>query len=424
MPVLSKYPVIRPDQDPNFYDHFQGDLLLPDDDLLAYRLNGDLRAYEAIDDDPYIGRLVAERRESPFRKEWTIVPASQKSADLLAAELCRQAVGRFDFDDVCGKLNHAIFTGRSIAEIEWEEVDLELRPKKNIIRRSCLIPKSVNPRDAARLVFILPSTFDIKIQYVKGFEARQLTIANPVYGEPLPINSVIIYSYGSMTGNPYGCGIYRRLYWLNEFKKQVLRLGLPALEAKALPYVTFDETISESDLNKAKESVGKFYKLGWMSLPSGIQLAFLERFHTGRLQSIKEFLEWFDAQAATCIVGQTLTSKTTDTAKRGDTRVHYQVGEDRAKSDADLISSALRTFLFSPLTQLNIPGAQPPNLYRNFEKEPDLEALSQIDERLYGMGFRRTLESVHQIYGEGFEEFTPPQPVGGELPTKKVPKKA
>jgi phage gp29-like protein len=406
MPPAVSESIIRPEQSPDWYSQSRGDLLLPEDNLLEYRLNGDLRIYETIDDDPYLGRLVDERRESPFRKDWRVEAASQKPVDLLAAELVRQVVKRFDFDDACGKLNHAIFTGRAIAEIEWEETRLELKPKKSIIKRTCLIPKDICARDASRLIFAL-STPNPTSQFVKGFEARQLTMRQPSMGEPLPVNSVIIHSHGSMTGNPYGKGIYQRLYWLNQFKRQVLKLGLPALEAKALPYITFDGSIGDEDLKKAKDAVAQFYKLGWMALPEGVKLNFLERFHTGRLESIRQFLEWFDAQAATAIVGQTLTSKTADSADRGNTQIHYQVGEDRAKSDADLLSSTLRTFLFVPLTQLNIPGATAPSLYRNFEQPIDLLKQSEVDRNLAQIGYKRSIDSVKEIYGDGFEESEP-----------------
>jgi len=45
------------------------------------------------------------------------------------------------------------------------------------------------------------------------------------------------------------------------------------------------------------------------------------------------------------------------------------------------------------------------------EPDPDLLVQSQIDEKLYAMGYRRTKESVGEVYGDGYEEKSVPPPL-------------
>lgn len=404
-PAPPRSPVINWSDDPNWWGWLSaGDRLLSEDTLLQYRLNDDLRVYEEIEDDAYLGRLCEERRESPFRKPWLVEPASQKPIDLLAAEIIRQLLKQINFDKVCSNLNQAIFCGRSIVEmVGWREQELELKPKKNIVRRTVLLPTEVMMRDPARLVFALAED-DGRSQFYEGFQARQLTRSNPCEGEPLPLNCVIIHSHGSRVGNPYGKGVYRRLYWLATFKKQVLKIGIPALESKALPYLTYTGQATEEEIGKAKKAIADFYRIGWMAIPDSIVVSFLERFHQGRIDSIKSFLEWFDMQCATSIVGQTLTSKHQDSAGRGDSKVHYQVGEDRAKIDADMLSESLRKMLCEPIVRLNLAGAKAPTIYRDFTPPRNLLEQAEIDTKLHSIGYKRSSDSVKEIYGEGYEE--------------------
>jgi hypothetical protein len=109
-------------------------------------------------------------------------------------------------------------------------------------------------------------------------------------------------------------------------------------------------------------------------------------------------------QCATSIVGQTLTSKHQDSAGRGDSKVHYQVGEDRAKADADMLSENLRKMLCEPIARLNLPGAKAPNIYRDFTPPRNLLEQSTIDSNLYSIGYRRSPDSIKEIYGEGYEQ--------------------
>lgn len=405
MPQLSRHlqsQIVRSESDPSFRLWTPGGLLQPEDDLLYYKLGNELKQYEEIEADPILGRLCEERRESPSLREVKVYSGGPSDRDELAAEIVRKAIDRIDFDHVCSSLNHAIFTGRSFAELIWGTAKLTLDIEESDIDRECYIPIKVEPKDPARLIFGKAED-DRKTQHHMGFEVRQTTIGSFVQGEPLPLRKVIVHSYGSLIGNPYGLGLHRRLYWLNNFKKEVLKLGLINSDGRPIPSITYSATATPEEIRDAEEMLKDFYKNSWMLLPDVFKVSFATSFVQGQVDSLRSFLTWFDTQASMSVLGATLTSQTDSTATRGDSSVHFKVTEARAKSDSDLLSESLKEYFVKPIVELNVPEAALPSVYRDFSAQVDKKKEAEVDRILFDMGIRPTEQRVHDIFGEHYD---------------------
>lgn len=426
MPQLSRdlqQQVVKSERDPNFRLWDVSGVLIPEDNLLLYKLNNDFRIYEAIEDDAIFGRLCEERRESPSLREVKVYAGGGKADDELAAEIVRKTIDRIDFDHLCSSLNHAIFTGRSFAEMIWGSADLPLHIEDSDIDRECYVPVKVESKDPARLIFGKAGD-DRKLQHHMGFEVRQTTLDAYTQGVALPIRKVIVHSYGSLISNPYGRGVYRRLYWLNNFKKEVLKLGLINSDGRPIPVLTYDKTATPAEIRDAERMLEDFYKNSWMLLPESFRSSFATSFVQGQVASLRDFLTWFDTQASMSILGATLTSQTDNSATRGDSSVHYKVTESRAKSDSDLLSESLKKYFVKPIVELNCPGAALPGVFRDFTPPIDKKKEAEVDRLLFDIGYRPTQERIDSIYGEGYEPIaspTPPPEDTSDRPTTDSP---
>lgn len=212
---------IRADQDPRYF--LFGDVLQSEDYLLAEQLGGDIKRYEEVATDPHIAAVLQKRAMAIVARDWRIKPADDSESSIAAAELVKSAVDGFNFDELCVHLQrNAQLLGNSEAEHIWEEREVQI----NGNAKNFYLPKEVRGKDTSRFAFVVPpkdKKLDPQVQYVKGYELRQLTRSFPVSGERLPINKVIHHSYGSTTGNPNGKGVGGVLWWMKRFKTELTK---------------------------------------------------------------------------------------------------------------------------------------------------------------------------------------------------------
>ncbi|MCL2872903.1 MAG: DUF935 domain-containing protein [Betaproteobacteria bacterium] len=80
------------------------------------------------------------------------------------------------------------------------------------------------------------------------------------------------------------------------------------------------------------------------------------------------------------------------------------------------LSATLNKTLVRWITEFNVPGAQPPKVWRKVEAGEDLDKRAVRDKTLYDMGYKLNLETVLGTYGAGYEEVAPPAPAPGNKP--------
>jgi phage gp29-like protein len=410
MPIskLLRDEIIKAEDSPT-YDLFAGDLLLPEDQLLYYRLANNVRRYTSLEDDPHISAVMDKRRMAVVAREWRVDPAGEKPADKAAAEMCTEVFKGFNFDEACSNLLNALLLGRFMSEIMWSDGETG--------GKAAIVVKEINGKDPSRLVFGVPDD-ETKTQHIKGFQANMLSRYSPWLGEPLPLNKIIIHTYGSKIGNPYGYGLGSKLYWMQKFKKECLKFWMVFLDKFSQP--TPVGYYSEGQDKRELEGFLKRISRGvWAALPEGYRIDFMQVQSAGTLNSYESFADWCDGQISKAVLGETLSTQAQAVGgSNAATQTHNDVRKEVCKADSDLLSETLRAMLLRPLVQFNMPGAKVPNVYRVFEELEDLNGRVVRDKTLFDIGYRLKPAKVLEIYGEGYEDIqeeTPDAPAFAEV---------
>lgn len=391
-----KLEIVRADSDP-LYNIFSGQTLLSEDYLLAIDLSNDLKRYEELELDPHVASVLQKRKMAVTAHEWRVDAAdSSDEASVEAADLVRSLLNLFNFDELSQHMLNAILLGYTVAEIMWASDELG---KFGKIDR----PVEVRGKDSSRFMFARPNEKeDPRYQYINGYELRQFTRNNRYQGEPLPINKMVVHSFGSKIGNPNGIGVGNRLWWMVRFKKEITKFWLIFLDrfAQPTPIGHYPAGGSKAELEAFLRSISQG---SWAALPEGYKVELLEAQRSGTVSTYEGFQNWCDSQISKAVLGETLTTTPQDTGGSfAATSVHNDVRVELSKADADLLSYSLNKYLIEPIIRVNRPGVKPPTVWRVFEEQVDLSQRASRDYQLFQMGFRLTIEKLTEIYGDGY----------------------
>lgn len=384
---------------------FFGQPLRPSDEVLT-RHAGGFRAYKVFSNVKRDGRVHAalqKRRRAVIARNWNVEPGGERPIDKQAAEFVTWALKQAKFDKLTGQMHDAIPMGFSVVELVWET----RRDPAGALRT---IPVRSWKRDQNRFVFTVDG------------EPRLLTPDQPLNGVELPARKFVITRHGEEdTDDYYGIGLCSLLFWPVLFKRQNVtfwsifndKYGSPTAYAKHAPGAAEQEKQDLLDLLRglAQDSaivVPKDWELGFLEKAAG----------AGGGTSYKDFVRFCGDEISEIVNGETLTTNIGDSGSRSAAEVHDGVRVEVSKSDADLICETIDETVIRWLVDMNMPGAAYPTVTRDFSVPEDLDKRSQVDERLSKLGFKRTMESVTEIYGDGFEQAEPPAPptMPGALP--------
>lgn len=368
------------DKDP---DVTIAELLEPRDKLLKEQAGGDYAVYEALLLDDKIASCYQQRRLAVLALDWVVVePGDEENPatpqELEAAAWVRAECDRINLDELTDKLLFATHYGFAVAEavyFQGEDGLIHVTPKVRKQKRFGFGP---------------------------ALELKLKTTDNPE-GEVVPPEKfVVVRSGGDSDDDPYGLGLAAQLYWPAIIKKQDAKFWMNFLESFATPAAKGTYPANATDDEKAMllEAIAALRGNAGITVPEGTMVELLEASRNGSADYTALYDRLNDA-IAQVILGQTMTSA--DGSSRSQAQVHLDVRDELIKADADLVCNALSHQLFARLVWWNFgPDVRPPLLWRRSEEETDLDLQSQIDERLYGMGWQRTPESVADMYGEGF----------------------
>lgn len=363
------------------------------DDILARRGGGDgLRIYQDLARDGHAGSVLRKRRQAVIAREWTVTPASEAPADELAAQLLRAALKRIRFDRACQGLLTSVLTGYAVAEVMWEAAELTL---EDGTRRSWIVPADIRVRNPRRFVF----DRDLKL--------RLLTWDAPTDGIPVPDRKFLLLRFWAEENeDPYGRGLGHDLFWPVFFKRNAIALWNALIEKFGLPFVyaEYPAGTPQGDRQQLSQQLQDLARGAGLVVPQGTLIKFLEAgvggSATGRMHG--DLVDAMDAEISKIVLGETLTTEMGSVGSRAASETHDGVRGELADQDADLLSAELNNTLLAWITEFNLPGAQPPSIDRAASEQPDLKARSELDERLFKVGFEPTEDYIAETYGPGY----------------------
>jgi phage gp29-like protein len=347
----------------------------PRDDAMIEH-GGQYRAYDVyqrIQRDPHVYAVLQKRISAVICREWEVEPASESRKDKKAADLVTDFLENLasyskgedpnetfvsvagGFDNVCGDLMHAIFYGMSFAEVMWDQ------------GAKGIYPREIKACDVRRFGFVGDD---------KGTRLRLLTPYDPYNGEPLPPKKIIYhrFSVGNLHPDPYGVGLAVQLFYPQYFKRNAVKFWLIFADKWATPTAVgkygVDTTESEKDeLLNLLESIATDSGL---VIPQSMTVEFLEAQRSSTVSTYESLINFCNNEISKAVLGET---GTTDQSSGGGSRARDQIGNEVrleiAKTDADMLSMTLNRTLCRWITELNVPGANPPKIWRKYPELDD-----------------------------------------------------
>jgi len=375
-----------------------GGILRPEDSTLASQGGTDgIRIYDELENDPTAFAALQKRKMAVVARPWQVNPASEAPLDKRAADVVRAQLEAFNFDEACAQLLDALLKGYAVSEIMWEMVGSEV------------VLKEMIPRNQRRF------TFD------ENAKLRHLTFADMLRGEELPDRKFVVHSCGSKDGNPFGLGIGTRLFWPVFFKRQSMGFWLVFADKFGSPTIVgeYPPGTSAAERNDFIEVLGGVSQDAVMTIPQGMVVRLLEAARTGGMDGYEMLMRWLDEMILQAILGESNSSRESGGALAAASLIRNEVRMELTRADADLLSSTINKSLVRWITEFNVPGAQPPKVWRKVEAGEDLDARAVRDKTLFDMGYKLDHETVLATYGAGYEAVQAPPQTPAPAPENK-----
>jgi len=406
-----------------YYGGRKGDALIQSEDpVLKVEARNNLRVYRDLERDPKVYAVLRKRYDMTVATETMILPGlkrgstrkrDQKMADMLKAHI--EAMGVVietdsafaraqlpgDFDSLCYGLLDAILMGYAVAEIIWD-------------------------RDGAE---VYPATVKVRPQQFFRFDddlrLRFMIDRSEAMGKTLPGRKMLAYTYGSFN-DPYGLGVGNRLYWPVWFKRQDMTFWLRFVDKYGGPtamgkYPAGTPKTGENSIQTLLSAAAAVQSESAVAIPDKMDLELLQTITTAAQQGFAQLFDTLDSQIAQAVLGVNLTSEVKGQASRAATQTHATEQKSVGRSDAQGLMNYLTSTLSRWDTDFNMGIEEPaPRFHKAFVDVDMLLAMATMDQMIsQASGFRRTLESTNQIYGQGSEAFEKnpnvqkPNPTGG-----------
>lgn len=370
-----------------------GGLIQPRDDTLLTRGGGrGLWIYDDIERDAHAYAVLQKRKLAVIARDWQVDAASEDARDEAAAELVRRALERIDFDRASSELLDAILKGFAVTEVMWEVVGSEV------------LVADLRARDQRRFVFD------------EAGAPRLLVPGNLYRGEELPPRKFVVHRFGAKDHNPWGLGLGTRLFWPVLFKRQGVKFWLTFADKFGAPTVTgrYPAGASEKEKDTLLEAINTIRRESSVIFQQGMEVELLEAARSGNINTYETLVRYMDEQISAAVLGEAESARTQGGALAAAALTRQNVRLELVKADADLLSQTLNRTLVRWLVELNLPGANPPTIWRDVSEPEDLKARAERDSKVSAMGFKPTIEYIRETYGEGWDERAeaPPKPPG------------
>lgn len=367
---------------------YTGPLLRPYDSVLRARGGNDLVIYEQVLSDPEVKATFGQRQLAVTRCETRVEAGGDRPIDIAAADYLREQLHRVGWDNVTTKMLYGVAYGYAVSECIYR-------------------------RDAGRVgLAAIKVRNRRRFRYDQQGQLRLLTMHNMTEGVPAERPYFWDFQVGADNDDePYGLGLCHWLYWPVLFKRNGLKFWLIFLEKYGMPTAVgeYDPNTTAAERTALLAACRAIQTDSGIIMPKGMAINLLQAQRSGT-GDYKVLHDTMDSCIQKVVLGQTASTQGTAGRLGGDD-LQADVREDIITADADLICESFSQGPARWLTEWNFPGAAVPRVYRVTERGEDLAARATRDKTLAYIGYRPTLRTVQETYGEGYEP-VPPRAVG------------
>jgi phage gp29-like protein len=381
----------------------------------SFRAFGYYRDLEEKDDQ--IAQCLETRKAAVLGRDRQLLSASKSADDMKRMEFGKEVLRAIpDFDETLNELLDAPPYGVAFAEIIWG-----MDGKRVYVQ-------AIKPRAPEWFLF------NPIIQLQTGPLRLKSTVWD-IEGVPVPEHKFLVWTYRPRHGNRRGRPLLRRVFWPSWFKRQDMRFWLKwAEKGSGTVAVRYQAGASTAEQAKALEAAEAVHQSVAVAFPQGFEIVpeLLKTARTGDTASYHTLLEQCEGAIAKVILGQTLTSGQASSG-RGSlalAQIHQAVRAEKVWEDAAGLEHTINDQLLYWLYYFNEgPDVVRPKWTIDVEEPEDLQARSQTDKTLQGMGLPITERYLRETYGvpepeEDDEILVPmktPGAFGGGAPTSGDP---
>ena len=355
---------------------FMDEILHPPDS--TRRMRG-ADVYDPVMRDDQVRAAMTQRFARVVAMEWEVEPGGGADDDLAAADDLRRSLDDIDFDKITKLMMYGIFYGYSVAEVMWRDDGGRVGLA------------DIKVRDRGRFMFGRDGSLRL----------RSISKLN---GKPMPDRKFWVYSTGADHGdNPYGLGLAHWLYWPVFFKRGGMKSWLRFLDKYGAPTAkgVFPRGATDEEKRKLLEALRAISTDAGIIVPEGMQVELIEAARGGQAE-YSALYDRMNEAIAKVILTQTMTLESGSSYSQS--RVHWDVGAQVARDDADTLTQSFNNSVAKWLCQWNFPGARPPKVWRRVKDNPSRNELAELDNKIAGLGYRPTAQRVKEVYGEGYEK--------------------
>lgn len=340
-----------------------------------------IELYEEMEErDAHLASILQTRKVAIQGMKYRIGPYTNNTQDIKIADFVNTVLASLNFDQIILNVLDALGKGFSVNEILWE------------VNNGQVVVESID--------WINPK----RISFSEGEKPRLLGEQGRTTME-LQSWKFILHRCSLRSGSVVRAGLLRSVAWVYLFKNYALKdwnifnevFGMPLRLGK------FDPTASPEDRESLFRAIMSLGSDAAAIISKNTEIEFVEAHGRGSSQEnpFMAMAEFCNREMSKAILGQTLTTDVSQaTGTYGAAQVHYQVRRDIIQSDADSLSSTLRSQLIKPLVGFNFGWDRNlPYLQFYFEKDIDLKELSETYKNLNEMGVSIPQEHIAAVFG-------------------------
>lgn len=356
--------------------------IMPDPDPVLQKRGDDARVLAALAaDDQVTMAIQLRKRKVQTKGDYDYSPGQPdkgKEPDKRAVTLRDELTGDLaavKLKNVFNGVLDANWYGYSVFELYW-------RPEGNRLRLADIVEK---PREWFG--------FDGDGRLFFKANGQQQT---PPYGKLLLVRHEPTYQ------NPYGLRLLSRCLWPVAFKQAGTDWCMRFLERYGMPWqvVKAPQNYNQKERQQLASALASMVQDAVAVLPGGAEHTLVSASGHGS-EAYLEFLNFWNATIAKVLSCQTQSSEVTGTGTYASSKTHYEVLEDVATADEQLICDAMNE-LAVIYAALNGSAEYPPVFA--FNEADDYEAQADLDKKRYDVGVRFT-KAHFQRYGLAEDEF-------------------
>ncbi len=321
--------------DPRFYSGLQ---ILPNPDPILRKLGQADETYNAIASDAHVKGEMRSIRGDMLGYQLRVVDGVEgepEGKDKQALELGKhwlekiKPAPRMSWQDTVWNMATAVFYGRRVHELVWDNVG------------GMILPVKVLDRPNRRFV------------YNADNELRLLTRDNPTEGEETEDYKFVVTRHMPSAENPYGDALFSSCFWPYTFKhggwklfyKFCERYGLPWPIGKYAPGTEF------SDQQKLLDSLVQMVEDGAAVIPSDDSVELITTSHTGELVQ-EALIHLANREMSKVLTSQTLATELRNVGSNAASKTHDARQQRVQKSDRSMVEESFNE-IFRWITLFN-----------------------------------------------------------------------